>query len=201
MYNMLLSEAVAKIPVILGSQSPRRKELLASLDLEFQVVVREIDESVPTEISSANAAEYIALQKIEAFSDTEFFEHLIITADTVVVDHTDRVLGKPRDVEEARAVLSTLSGSAHRVYTGVAIRYRGQVCSFTSKTVVCFRCLDPIEIDYYLNKYQPYDKAGSYGIQEWIGRIGVESIEGSFENVVGLPTSRLYEELKRIIMT
>lgn len=198
---MLLSEAVAKIPVILGSQSPRRKELLASLDLEFQVVVREIDESVPTEISSANAAEYIALQKIEAFSDTEFFEHLIITADTVVVDHTDRVLGKPRDVEEARAVLSTLSGSAHRVYTGVAIRYRGQVCSFTSKTVVCFRCLDPIEIDYYLNKYQPYDKAGSYGIQEWIGRIGVESIEGSFENVVGLPTSRLYEELKRIIMT
>ncbi|ERJ58258.1 Maf family protein [Sphingobacterium paucimobilis] len=198
---MLLSEAVAKISIILGSQSPRRKELLSSLDLEFQVVVREIDESVPTEISSANAAEYIALQKIEAFSDSEFFEHLIITADTVVVDHTDRVLGKPRDVEEARAVLSTLSGRAHRVYTGVAIRYRGQVCSFTSKTVVCFRCLDPIEIDYYLNKCQPYDKAGSYGIQEWIGRIGVESIEGSFENVVGLPTSRLYEELKRIIMT
>lgn len=197
---MLLTEAIAGVPIILGSQSPRRKELLGSLDLKFEVLVREIDEIVPAHIIPKDAAEYIALEKIKAFGEDEFYEQLVITADTVVVDGQDNVLGKPRDAAEARAVLSALSGGAHRVYTGVAIAYRGKVKSFTSMTLVNFRSLDVVEIDYYLAKYKPYDKAGSYGIQEWIGRIGVDRIEGSFENVVGLPTARLYEELKKMFI-
>ncbi|MFD2552972.1 Maf family protein [Sphingobacterium tabacisoli] len=198
---MLFLEAIAETPIILGSQSPRRKELLSSLDLGFEVVVREIDESIPAGMLPQDAAEYIAVEKIKAFAEPDFFNHIVITADTVVVDGTDAVLGKPKNVEEARAVLAGLSGNAHHVYTGVAIAYRGQVKSFTSETIVRFRTLDSEEIEYYLDKYKPYDKAGSYGIQEWIGRMGVDTIEGSFENVVGLPTSRLYEELKRIVLS
>ncbi|MBL1411321.1 Maf family protein [Sphingobacterium faecale] len=198
---MFFLKVIAKIPIVLGSQSPRRKELLTSLDLDFEVIIREIDESIPTEVLPQDAAEYVAVEKIKAFAEPGFFEHIVITADTVVVDGVGAVLGKPKNVDEARAVLSGLSGSVHHVYTGVAIAYRGQVKSFTSDTVVCFRTLDGEEIEYYLDKYKPYDKAGSYGIQEWIGRIGVEAIEGSFENVVGLPTSRLYEELKRIVLS
>ncbi|MDR2284731.1 MAG: Maf family protein [Sphingobacterium sp.] len=198
---MLFLEAIAETPIILGSQSPRRKELLSSLDLEFEVIVREIDESIPAGVSPQDAAEYVAVEKIKAFAEPDFFDHIVITADTVVVDGADAVLGKPKGVEEARAVLAGLSGRAHHVYTGVAIAYRGAVKSFTSETVVRFRTLDSEEIEYYLDKYKPYDKAGSYGIQEWIGRMGVDTIEGSFENVVGLPTSRLYEELKRIVMS
>lgn len=197
---MLLTEAIAGVPIVLGSQSPRRKELLGSLDLNFEVLVREIEENVPAHVASKDAAEYIALEKIKAFSEEEFYEQLVITADTVVVDGQNRVLGKPRDAAEARAVLATLSGGAHHVYTGVAIAYRGQIKSFTSETVVHFRPLDSVEINYYVEQYKPYDKAGSYGIQEWIGRIGVDTIEGSFENVVGLPTSRLYSELKKMFV-
>lgn len=197
---MLLADVMQSIPVILGSQSPRRRELLASLDLKFEVLVREIEEVVPSHIESRDAAEYIALEKIGAFSDSEFYDHVVITADTVVVDNADRVLGKPKDAAEARKVLMTLSGGSHLVYTGVAIAYRGEVKSFTSVTVVRFRSLEVAEIDYYLDKYKPYDKAGSYGIQEWIGRIGVDSIEGAFENVVGLPTSHLYSELKQMLI-
>lgn len=197
---MLLSEILKGTRIILGSQSPRRKELLASLDLDFEVLVREIDEYVPASVSSENAAEYIALEKIKAFPVGEFGEDVVITADTVVVDRQDCVLGKPKNIEEARTVLTNLSGAIHWVYTGVAIAYEGRISSFTARTVVHFKALDLEEINYYLDKYQPYDKAGAYGIQEWIGRIGVDAIEGSFENVVGLPTSRLYEELKNMLI-
>lgn len=198
---MLFLDAIAEIPIILGSQSPRRKELLSSLDLDFEVVVREIDESIPIGLLAEDAAEYIAMEKVKAFAEPSFLEHIVITADTVVVDGEGTALGKPKDVDEARMVLSGLSGKSHCVYTGVALAYRGEIKSFTSETIVRFRTLDREEIEYYLDKYKPYDKAGSYGIQEWIGRIGVDAIEGSFENVVGLPTSRLYEELKRIVLS
>ncbi|TDQ82815.1 Maf family protein [Sphingobacterium yanglingense] len=198
---MLFLEAIAKIPIILGSQSPRRKELLSSLDLNFEIVVREIDESIPAGVLAEDAAEYIAVEKIKAFAELSFSEHIVITADTVVVDGEGTVLGKPKNIEEARMVLSGLSGKSHCVYTGVAVAYHGEIRSFTCETIVRFRTLDKEEIEYYLNKYKPYDKAGSYGIQEWIGRIGVDAIEGSFENVVGLPTARLYDELKRIVLS
>lgn len=194
---MLLSK-IKNIPIILGSQSPRRNELLKALDLEFEVVVKSIDETIPEEILAEDAAEYIALKKLEAFKTDEFDNKLIITADTVVVDHLGRALGKPIDEEEAKSILKDLSGNIHTIFTGVGIQLSDKVWSFTCKTDVRFNLLSESEIEYYVEKYKPYDKAGSYGIQEWIGRIGVEGINGSYENVMGLPTSRLYQELYKI---
>lgn len=194
----MILEKLKVIPIILGSQSPRRSDLLRSLDLDFQVIVKSIDESLPTSIDSKDAAVYIALKKLEAFRTSEFLNQIIITADTVVIDQQNRVLGKPVDSDEAKLILNNLSGNKHVVYTGVAILFNGKNWSFTCETEVQFATLSSDEIDYYVDNYKPYDKAGSYGIQEWVGRIGVESISGSYENVMGLPTSRLYKELKEI---
>lgn len=196
--NMLLN-TIKDIKVILGSQSPRRKELLASLDIDFDVVVKSIDESIPSSVPPAQAAEYIALQKLAVFKDYVTEDTLVITADTVVVDEDSNTLGKPAFPEEAVEVLQSLSGQTHTVYTGVALYYKGQSQSFTEKTRVHFAELLADEIDYYVKKYKPFDKAGAYGIQEWIGRIAVKSIEGSYENVMGLPTVRLYQEIKELI--
>lgn len=193
---MLLLDKIGDTPIILGSQSPRRRELLASLDIRFEVEVREVEEVLPNGIDAALAAEYLAVKKVKAFNEVSLLNKIIITADTVVVDQNQRVLGKPANMVEAKQVLMQLSGREHVVYTGVAIAYQGAVRRFTSATKVNFRVLLDEEIDYYLAKYNPLDKAGSYGIQEWIGRMGVAYIEGSFENVMGLPTSRLYEELQ-----
>ncbi|MFZ4863844.1 Maf family protein [Sphingobacterium sp. Mn56C] len=191
-------EELQNIPIILGSQSPRRKELLASLDLKFEVVHPNVEETISAEVPIASVAEEIAKKKLTAFSDTSYQDRVVITADTVVVDQAGNVLGKPKDFEEAFAVLKGLSGKEHVVYTGVAIAYQGNTISFSNKTLVKFATLDDLEIRYYLDRYKPYDKAGSYGIQEWIGRIGIDYIEGSFENVVGLPTSALYQALKKM---
>lgn len=194
----MLLPKIKTFPIILGSQSPRRNELLKSLDIDFQVIVKSIDESIPTTIQPENAAEYVALKKIEAFRNATFKDHIVITADTVVVDADGRVLGKPMNKKEAKSILKDLSAATHAVYTGVGILLNNKIWSFTSKTEVVFNRLTPEEIDYYVEKYKPYDKAGSYGIQEWIGRIGVERINGSYENVMGLPTNRLYQELNKI---
>ena len=194
----MLRKKFNHIRIILASQSPRRKELLSSLDVDFEVVVKPVDESVDVEISAHQAAEHIALRKLEAFSLTAYADALIITSDTVVVDEQQRILGKPKDAQEAVQVLRDLSGQKHLVYTGVAIQYQGQIRSFTCCTEVQFAKLIDEEIYYYVENYKPFDKAGSYGIQEWIGRIGVESITGSFENVMGLPTQKLYQELKAL---
>lgn len=195
----MLHNKLKNIPIILASQSPRRKELLASLDIDFSVHVRNIDEHIPQEIKAEDAAEYICLKKLEAFDALEYIDHVLITADTVVVDPDGYALGKPSSALEARQVIQSLSGKIHQVYTGVALRYKGQIRSFTGKTEVCFTNLSVDEIEYYIEKYKPYDKAGSYGIQEWIGRIGIDYIHGTFENVMGLPTQQLYRELKLII--
>lgn len=194
----MLLEKIQKLRIILGSQSPRRFELLKSLDLDFEVLVKSIDETIPSEITAEAAAEYIALRKLEAFTTEEYHNALVITSDTVVVDNFGGTLGKPQDENEAKLMLRKLSASEHFVYTGVAISLKGKIRSFTCSTKVVFASLSYEEIDYYVSKYKPFDKAGSYGIQEWIGRIGVESIRGSYENVMGLPTSRLYSELKEI---
>ena len=196
--NMLLN-IIKDIKVILGSQSPRRKELLASLDINFDVVIKSIDESIPSSVPPAQAAEYIALQKLDVFKDNVTEDTLVITADTVVVDDNGITLGKPASPEEAVEVLQSLSGQTHTVYTGVALYYKGQSQSFTEETRVHFAELHTDEIYYYVQKYKPFDKAGAYGIQEWIGRIAVKSIEGSYENVMGLPTVRLYQVLKELI--
>ncbi|MCA5006798.1 Maf family nucleotide pyrophosphatase [Sphingobacterium bovistauri] len=195
----MLRDKLKGIEVILGSQSPRRKELLASLDIDFSVVIRSVDETIPPEVKSIESAEYVALKKLAAFDGEEFKNSLVITADTVVVDSDNNVLGKPKSREEAFQVLESLSGKSHQVLTGVAIGYAGKVIHFTDETVVRFDNLETSEIVYYVDKYEPYDKAGAYGIQEWIGRIIVTHIHGSYENVMGLPTARLYRAIKELI--
>ena len=174
--------------IVLGSNSPRRKELLAGLDLKFEVeVIPGIDESYPDDLT--------AEAYLEKMTDNE----LLITADTIVVTYgqPDRILGKPVDREEAIEMLCHLSGHVHEVITGVCLTTKQKTVSFSVSSAVAFSKLEKDDIIYYVDKYRPYDKAGSYGIQEWIGYVGVEAINGSFYNVMGLPVQRLYQELKK----
>jgi septum formation protein len=175
--------------IILASQSPRRKELLALLDLEFTVEVREVDEVFPDNIDVTEVAEYLAKLKASAFTNITD-EQLIITADTVVV-LDNKILGKPKNKAEATQMLQSLSNRSHRVITGVCIKTCDKTISFSNTTKVYFKELTASEIDYYIENYKPFDKAGSYGIQEWIGAIGITKIEGSYFNVVGLPIQEL----------
>lgn len=193
----MLFNKFKEIPIVLGSQSPRRKELLQKMGLDFQVIVKETDESFEASQSPIAIVESIALKKLFAFDTALFQDKLVLTADTVVV-YDNRILGKPRNEEEAFQMLNKLQGRVHQVLTAVALLYQGQKHTFVEETFVEFYPLSKEEIFYYLENYRPFDKAGSYGIQEWIGQIGIKSITGSYENVVGLPTARLYQELKRV---
>ncbi|MFD1165463.1 Maf family nucleotide pyrophosphatase [Sphingobacterium daejeonense] len=195
---MILQERIKNVPIILGSKSPRRKELLSSMDLAFTVEIRETDESFDERLDPISAVKFIAETKLGAFDDNGLYDKLIICADTVVVDHMGTVIGKPKDENEAIDVISGLSGKEHKVYTAVAISYQGKRISFVEETIVWFNELSDEEIKYYVMKYKPMDKAASYGIQEWIGRVGIERIVGSYENVIGLPTARLQKELKKM---
>ncbi|MGJ1228432.1 Maf family protein [Sphingobacterium siyangense] len=183
--------------IILGSQSPRRKQLLAGLGLTFEVDVRETAEYVDPNLSAAEVVRQIAICKAEAFGDKD--DCLVICADTIVVSDKGEILGKPKDEQEARATLTNLSGKKHLVLTAVAISWEGKVSTFVETTTVYFYELDADEIDHYVTKFSPLDKAGSYGIQEWIGLIAVKKIEGEYNNVVGLPTAKLYQELKKLM--
>ncbi|RKF39618.1 septum formation protein Maf [Sphingobacterium siyangense] len=183
--------------IILGSQSPRRKQLLAGLGLTFEVDVRETAEYVDPNLSAAEVVRQIAICKAEAFGDKD--DCLVICADTIVVSDKGEILGKPKDEQEARATLTNLSGKKHLVLTAVAISWEGKISTFVETTTVYFYDLDADEIDHYVTKFSPLDKAGSYGIQEWIGLIAVKKIEGEYNNVVGLPTAKLYQELKKLM--
>ncbi|WP_286896802.1 MULTISPECIES: Maf family protein [Sphingobacterium] len=183
--------------IILGSQSPRRKQLLAGLGLTFEVDVRETDEYVDPNLSAAKVVRQIAIRKVEAFRDKD--DCLVICADTIVVSDKGEILGKPKDEQEARTTLTNLSGKKHLVLTAVAISWEGKISTFVETTTVYFYELDADEIDHYVTKFSPLDKAGSYGIQEWIGLIAVKKIEGEYNNVVGLPTAKLYQELKKLM--
>lgn len=183
--------------VILASNSPRRKELLAGLGIDFSVrIIKDIDESYPASLRGEDIPVFISGKKAEAYRRTMAEDELIITADTIVYDN-DKVLGKPSSREEAINMLTELSGHAHEVITGVTICSQDKMKQFASVSKVFFDNLTEEEIEYYVDKYRPYDKAGSYGIQEWIGFVGVTRIEGSYFNVMGLPIQRLYTELKR----
>lgn len=183
--------------VILASNSPRRKELLAGLGIDFSVrIIKDIDESYPASLRGEDIPVFISGKKAEAYRRTMAEDELIITADTIVYDN-DKVLGKPSSREEAINMLTELSGHAHEVITGVTICSRDKMKQFASVSKVFFDNLTAEEIEYYVDLYRPYDKAGSYGIQEWIGFVGVTRIEGSYFNVMGLPIQRLYKELKR----
>lgn len=181
--------------IILASNSPRRKELLAGLDIDFQTrVIDGIDESYPEDIQVDEIPLFISKKKSEAYRASMDSSELIITADTVVAAE-GVVLGKPKDRDEAVNMLRLLSGKRHQVVTGVTFTTVNRQHSFSVTTDVWFAKLTDEEIGYYVERYRPFDKAGAYGIQEWIGFIGVERIEGSYFNVVGLPVQRLYREL------
>ena len=184
--------------IILGSGSPRRKELLAGLGLRFQVLVRKgVSEDYPDNLSPHEVAQYIAEEKMSAYTDLLVDNTLVITADTVVICQ-NRILGKPKDAAEAYNMLRLLSGKTHQVTTGVCIATCKQNTSFHVTTNVTFKNLSDDEIHYYIDKYKPYDKAGAYGIQEWIGYIGVTALEGSYFNVMGLPVQRIYDVLSKM---
>lgn len=182
--------------VMLASNSPRRKELLAGLDIPFEVkVLPAVDESYPDTLCGGDIPLYISRAKADAYRDLIQPDELIITADTIVWLENS-ILEKPKDEAEARDMLHRLSGKWHQVFTGVTITTQERQSSFVSESKVKFATLSDEEIDYYVSRYRPLDKAGAYGVQEWIGYIGVERIEGSFYNVMGLPVHRLYEALK-----
>ena len=186
-----------KYRVILASNSPRRKELLAGLGIDFEVkVLPDIDESYPEDLPVQEVAEYIAGKKARAYLPLMDADELIITADTVVIVGQE-VLGKPVDAEDAKSMLRKLSGRAHQVTTGVCLMTRTAERRFSVTTDVTFKPFDAEEIDYYVEHYRPMDKAGAYGIQEWIGYIGVTGLNGSYYNVMGLPVQRIYTELKK----
>lgn len=182
--------------IILASNSPRRRELLAGLGLTFETrVIPGIDESYPEGLDGADIAVYIASAKAAAYRATLAGHELLITADTIVYTE-GKVFGKPHDRDEACAMLRALSGRTHQVITGVTIQTLERTRSFAVTTDVTFAELSDEEIAYYVGHYRPFDKAGSYGIQEWIGFVGVTGIRGSYFNVMGLPVQRLYQELK-----
>lgn len=185
--------------IILASNSPRRRELLAGLGYPYEVrVLDNIDESYPETLCGSDVAAYISRVKAEAYRVSMADDELVITADTIVCLN-DQVLGKPADEDEAIAMLRSLSGRTHQVYTGVTIVASEGDTTFVSRSDVTFARLTDEEIAHYVTQYHPMDKAGAYGIQEWIGFVGVERIEGSYFNVMGLPVQRLYSELKKYL--
>ena len=183
--------------VLLASNSPRREELLRGIDIDFEVkVLSDIDESYPTDLPIDDVAEFVALKKASSYTNNLKNDELLITADTVVI--LDKfIYGKPTNKEEAKEMLCALSGKTHRVVSGVCLTSTTKQTSFSVASDVVFTELTNEEIDYYINRYAPFDKAGSYGIQEWIGYIGVKHISGAYFNIMGLPIQRLYREMKR----
>lgn len=184
-----------KYRIVLASNSPRRRELLSGLGISYEVrVLPDVEESYPAALPVGEIAEYIAREKAEAYKSVMKDDELLITADTVVVCKGE-VMGKPVDEADARRMLHKLSGCTHQVTTGVCLTTIGAHRSFSVTTNVSFKNLSDEEIDYYVANYHPMDKAGAYGIQEWIGYIGVTGLEGSYFNVMGLPVQRIYKEL------
>lgn len=183
-------------PIVLGSGSPRRKSLLAELGYSFTIRTSDADETPPPHLDGRGIAEYLAKHKADHIQTTP--EEVLITSDTVVW-HNGESLAKPAHKEDAQRMLLKLSGNTHEVITGVCLRHDAHHHIFSDVTRVQFKTLDADDIDYYIDTFKPYDKAGAYGIQEWIGMIGIEGIEGSYFNVVGLPVQRLDEALRSLI--
>lgn len=191
-------ENIQHYKIVLASNSPRRRELLSGLNLEYTVrVLPDIDESYPDTLKGEEIPMYISREKAEAYRNSMAEDELIITADTVVCIN-EKVLGKPQTLEEAKEMLRELSGKTHLVITGVCLMTRHLQRTFSATTQVTFDVLTEDEIEFYVEKFRPLDKAGAYGVQEWIGFVGVSRLEGSYFNVMGLPVQRLYQELKKL---
>jgi septum formation protein len=191
-----MNHELNKLKLILASKSPRRQELLRLMDIDFRIVLKEVDESYPVGLKSEEVAVYIAEKKAKAF-DESVGDEIVLTADTIVCVN-NQILGKPENAAHAIEMLQTLSGRMHHVITGVCLLHKHVYHSFYDVSEVYFGELTDEEIEDYVHKYQPFDKAGSYGIQERIGLIGIERINGSYTNVVGLPTEKLYRELQKL---
>lgn len=181
--------------IILASASPRRQNLLKGLDVDFEIEVRPVDEEFPQQLRREAIAEYLAELKSDGFGEIGE-DTILITADTIVWIN-DGVMNKPEDTADAKRMIQTISGQMHEVFTGVCLRSGEKKRVFSVGSKVYFRELEEAEIDYYLEHYKPFDKAGAYGIQEWIGYVGIDKIEGSYFNVMGLPLKELYEELSQ----
>ncbi len=196
---MILTEKLKAYEIILASGSPRRVELLKGMGVDFTIRKLDIDESYSAELQGADIAVYVSQKKSAAYPDNELGENtIVITADTIVWQH-GRALEKPMDRAHAIEMLRSLSGAEHEVFTGVTLRSENKTHSFFSRSKVWFRALSLDEIEYYVDTCKPFDKAGSYGVQEWIGYVAIERIEGSWFNVMGLPTRMLYQELEAFI--
>ena len=196
---MLLHDRLKNYRLILASASPRRRELLADCDIDFVLAEKfECEECYPADLEAEKVAEYLSQLKSNAYPHTLGARDILLTADTVVISG-DKILGKPHSEAEAVEMISLLSGATHKVVTGVTLRTAERTISLSAESLVSFRELDTEEISYYVEKYRPLDKAGAYGIQEWIGYIGIDGLEGSFYNVMGLPTQRLYQALKELL--
>lgn len=194
----MMLDNLKKYNVVLASKSPRRQELLKHIGVDFTILTKDVDESYPSRLAPLEVAPFLSLKKAKAFEDSELPEDfMVITADTVVIAENE-ILGKPKDRDDAFRMLELLSGKTHKVVTGVTVRTKDFTKTFSVMSKVTFDNIDNQEIEYYVDNYKPYDKAGAYGIQEWIGYIGVSCVEGSYFNVMGLPTRKLYMVLKNI---
>ncbi|WP_324679019.1 Maf family nucleotide pyrophosphatase [Hymenobacter sp. GOD-10R] len=187
--------------LVLASNSPRRRQLLSDLGLHYEIRLQEVDESFPAHLVRAEVAEYLAAHKAAAYRATLAPDEVVLTADTIVCLDDD-VLNKPADEAEAIQMLTRLQGRAHDVYTGVCLLTgAGQRVVFSDQTRVYFRALSPAEIEFYVRQYKPFDKAGAYGAQDWIGMVAVTRLEGSYFNVMGLPVHKVWEELTKLGFT
>jgi septum formation protein len=195
----VIADSLNKYKLILASRSPRRQQLLRELGLKFDVLVRDYSETYPEDLDGEEIARYVAHGKAILFRNEISDNEIVITADTIVWCN-GRVLGKPADYEDAIRILKEISGNTHEVITGVCIYSTIKEKIFSVSTKVTFDTLSEEEMSYYVEKFKPYDKAGAYGIQEWIGIIACSHIEGSYFNVVGLPVQRLYKELQEFII-
>ncbi len=189
--------SIKNYKLILASASPRRQQLMKDAGFTFEVRLKSVEEKYPENINLEQVPEYLSRIKAEAFRGELKADEVLVTADTVVCIH-DRILGKPANRNEAISMLRELSGNRHLVITGVSVTTCTEQLSFSSHTNVFFKHLSNEEIEFYVDTYKPFDKAGAYGIQEWIGYIGIERIEGSFYNVMGLPVQKLYETLRKL---
>jgi septum formation protein len=195
----MLLDKLKDYNIILASASPRRKELLKGMGIDFTIELSDdVEEVYPADLPLREVSEYLAKLKSKAFPRPLAKNELLITADTVVICN-EKLVGKPVDSHDAARILQCLSGNRHEVHTGVCLRTHDSECVFTAKSTVTFRPVSSQEISYYINTCKPFDKAGAYGVQEWIGYIGIEHIEGSYYNVMGLPTQRLYVELNNFL--
>ena len=194
----MINDTLSGYRLILASQSPRRRQLMEELGIEFEVVIKDYDETIPEGLRGEEIAFYLASHKADSFRGKISELEIVITADTIVWCDGE-VLGKPVDSEDAVRILKAISGKTHEVITAVSICCASSQKTFSDTTRVTFDSLSENEIEYYVESFKPYDKAGAYGIQEWIGLIGCSSIEGSYFNVVGLPVQKLYRELEQFL--